>query len=943
MGGGQASYLLRLDLIDLATLPIGTKISEAQIISFVQHLTREKWSATYPSIELKPLHLDAHGGSFRAALPLMLTLDEFLTLSDKPGGEALPLLSAHKRAFWNRFTAELFHLQESGLIRDAVRLPDEPGTDSGDENRGGRITESMMNKCQLELRYVILLLWLQAFRSKLNVSPSARTTAMNAVNAEVSPRSIRSLSLSAALSPSRSSALLSVADVRDSHGSHTGPLTLSSFSPSLPSFSGLTSMAPLVPVAVQCSRSSPARSPRTQYLSDPLGQAGAFSNPGGSPLTLEELNSFVKQQVLDALPVVFSLIGFHFDVALKHVESLSQDSHDFFASVGHIAGHIPAANLTASATAIGGVSGGIGRTGPKLILTQTTACVSAHHLKYLALLLQLRKADSHIAGRRRASSVSLTKINDTDTNLPTSSSASASASSAAPRRLPCSSRIFENFLFEAVSASGLCTESAFAPMVSIADLSCWCRGNLNLCISVADLMVNSTIHPSGGIASQHLLNHFTRSPGGGGGGAASTARGGGGCSGGSGSGGGSKDSGGSKDGGCGSEAGMGGVLSNLKSASADLTIIHGRKGECIPIPEDFKAGPINRQDLIVIDCTDLIVHVLAPFRSVRICSSRNCTIVCPCVQASAAVQDCRNVKLHLTGFAVVVSNSYNVSVNSMTVLPPVVAGDTREISLGPYDVVYNRQQVLYRQLPFRPSAALATTFTQAIILTVNSVWKNLVASTPRRVKSESFRRVQSEAAQTRPATAGGDVVTSPAVRSVGSSIYTGDQGGRPDSLHLDLDEAVLPFLQRPSDFQLLFLSPSDGIQDEGMDGSAKQSINASINASIDEDNETNSPSSPSSPSSYERGSLLIPEIYSKALEERQALRLQALEHLHEITQGLSDDTEAEFFNKKLESIFMEYLQRAAPKEHRALALISNRYNHLASSPHARPLTTARHF
>lgn len=184
----SASFFFRVELLDLVNLPSGSKLNEVPILQYLWRFLKERWAAVYQSIDLKPLVSGQQGGTSRAALPVFVSLREFLGFQDK-GGD-LHLSSTSKRAYWFRFAVELASLQEGGLIRDAVKFVHSSDTTAGiDLKTRPLLDRKSFELCLIEFRYFALLLWLQAFRWRLSLAPTSRAAAVSAANSEASPRS----------------------------------------------------------------------------------------------------------------------------------------------------------------------------------------------------------------------------------------------------------------------------------------------------------------------------------------------------------------------------------------------------------------------------------------------------------------------------------------------------------------------------------------------------------------------------------------------------------------------------------------------------------------------------------------------------------------------------------------------------------------------------------
>lgn len=194
----SASFFFRFELLDLVHLPSSVKFTEIHVLQYLSKFAREHWANAHRDIEFKPLHIGSGSSAHRSSLTLYFSLREWLSHTDSFGGSAgssagsggpassgskvLHLGSTQKRAMWFRFATELYALQTAGFIRESVKIyePNRP-----------TLNRKSFELALIEFRVFAVLLWLQAFRhSRLSTAafPASRTAAINAANAESSPR-----------------------------------------------------------------------------------------------------------------------------------------------------------------------------------------------------------------------------------------------------------------------------------------------------------------------------------------------------------------------------------------------------------------------------------------------------------------------------------------------------------------------------------------------------------------------------------------------------------------------------------------------------------------------------------------------------------------------------------------------------------------------------------
>eukprot|EP01054_Gregarina_sp_Poly1_P010727 Gregarina_sp_Poly_1__10726@NODE_814_length_6190_cov_237_531439_g591_i0_p1_GENE_NODE_814_length_6190_cov_237_531439_g591_i0NODE_814_length_6190_cov_237_531439_g591_i0_p1_ORF_typecomplete_len745_score91_44TBCC/PF07986_12/1_9e20CAP_C/PF08603_11/3_6e03CAP_C/PF08603_11/3_2e05_NODE_814_length_6190_cov_237_531439_g591_i01132347 len=126
------------------------------------------------------------------------------------------------------------------------------------------------------------------------------------------------------------------------------------------------------------------------------------------------------------------------------------------------------------------------------------------------------------------------------------------------------------------------------------------------------------------------------------------------------------------------------AVTRHRSASADHILISGKKREIFFLPSSQ-----SRCNVCVTDCSDCVVFANSAFTEVKIVNVRNCRLVFPCVSGTVSVHFCKNITLHSASVGCLISNAYDVKAYLLTATPPVIVGDTRDLSVAPYNIEFS--------------------------------------------------------------------------------------------------------------------------------------------------------------------------------------------------------------------------------------------------------------
>eukprot|EP01053_Blabericola_migrator_P001852 Blabericola_migrator_1__1851@NODE_1501_length_4402_cov_191_113033_g984_i0_p1_GENE_NODE_1501_length_4402_cov_191_113033_g984_i0NODE_1501_length_4402_cov_191_113033_g984_i0_p1_ORF_typecomplete_len746_score94_23TBCC/PF07986_12/4_9e19CAP_C/PF08603_11/8_4e03CAP_C/PF08603_11/4_3e03CAP_C/PF08603_11/0_041_NODE_1501_length_4402_cov_191_113033_g984_i010313268 len=129
------------------------------------------------------------------------------------------------------------------------------------------------------------------------------------------------------------------------------------------------------------------------------------------------------------------------------------------------------------------------------------------------------------------------------------------------------------------------------------------------------------------------------------------------------------------------------AVMRYRSASADHILISGKKKEIFFL----STNSTTRCNVSIIDCSDCVVYATSLFAEVKIVNVRNSRLVFACVSGTVSVHFSKNISLHAASVGCLISNAYDVKAYILCATPPVIVGDTRDLSVAPYNVEYSGQ------------------------------------------------------------------------------------------------------------------------------------------------------------------------------------------------------------------------------------------------------------
>lgn len=263
------------------------------------------------------------------------------------------------------------------------------------------------------------------------------------------------------------------------------------------------------------------------------------------------------------------------------------------------------------------------------------------------------------------------------------------------------------------------------------------------------------------------------------------------------------------------------------------------------------------------DCVDTTVYGLGCFRNVKITHCRNCIVILPAVSASVIIMFCRNITAHVASVGLLIANSYDIDISTLCITPPIIAGDTRDIVMGPYNVIMYGQRTLMNHAGFDFGPNTINGFTTSLVVQLSGGGRAAGGvATPRETDHGST-----------------------AVRS---------------NLTATVDEGFRPALRPLADFSVVVVP-----------GESSSAISGLL---------------PSEPVGMENSdSLVLPQVYAEALEKKRRRTSSLLLKFLTKLESFESEKEMEDFLQKVESRFSDWLIRTDIKQYMSIGWLNKHY------------------